>query len=439
MLNWLRNLTSTTGFTPHGYCLLWSPGVLWTDVISNSLIAAAYYSIPFAMWYFLRRRPDLPFARLAALFALFILACGTTHLLDAVDIWIPLYRLDAAVCVVTAAASVATAIALYFDMPHLLTIPSRVALETSNTRLREEVAVRRRLEAEMRELNRTLEYRIRLRTAELQHFNDELRQESAERRLAQQRVLALNEQLEQRVADRTVQLQFANRELEAFSYSVAHDLRAPLRAIDGFSRALVEDCSTGLPQEGLGFIDRIRAASARMGELIDSLLALSRVTRGTLERRLVDLSALAHEVQRTLEAHRPRAAVTVLIEDGLQAEADPKYLRIVLENLLDNAWKYTERTAGARIEFGALAEQTAAQPTWFVRDNGAGFDMRYADKLFGVFQRLHTHEEFPGTGIGLATVSRIIAMHGGRIWAEARPGAGAAFFFTLGPAGNTPA
>ena len=217
----------------------------------------------------------------------------------------------------------------------------------------------------------------------------------------------------------------ANRELEAFGYSVSHDLRRPLRAIDAFSRALAEDCAAQLPPEGLDHLNRITAGTQRMAELIDDLFALSKVTRGEFRRERVDLSAVATSILAELARNDPERQVDVSITPNIHANADPKLLKILLENLLGNAWKFTSKVPVAKIELGV------ADGVYFVRDNGAGFDMKYASSLFGPFQRLHTDKEFAGTGIGLATVSRIIQRHGGRIWAEAEVGVGATFRFTL--------
>jgi PAS domain S-box-containing protein len=221
----------------------------------------------------------------------------------------------------------------------------------------------------------------------------------------------------------------ANRELESFSYSVAHDLRAPLRAIEGFSQALLEDHGPALDPTGQDYLARIRAAARRMSGLIDDLLALSRVSRAELRREHVDLSALARAAVTTLETADPARRVDVTIAPGLAAVGDPKLLAIVLDNLIGNAWKFTQRTDPARIEVAARDQD--GRRVYFVRDNGAGFDQAYADKLFGVFQRLHSAADFPGTGIGLATVKRIIERHGGRVWAEGVAGQGATFSFTL--------
>jgi PAS domain S-box-containing protein len=226
-----------------------------------------------------------------------------------------------------------------------------------------------------------------------------------------------------------VQLEVANAELDAFAYSVSHDLRAPLRSIDGFSAALLEDCAERLGESGRDHLNRVRKASQRMAGLIDDLLALSRVTRATLTRERVDLSALARQIASELRQRDPSRQAEFVISTDIRSEGDTQLLRIALENLLANAWKYTSRRPQARIEFGAA--QHDGDRAYFVRDNGAGFDMTYADKLFGAFQRLHSVGEFEGSGIGLATVQRIIHRHGGRVWAEGAVGQGATFYFTL--------
>lgn len=246
---------------------------------------------------------------------------------------------------------------------------------------------------------------------------------------AQEELRTLNTELEQRVQERTAELEAANRELEAFSYSVSHDLRAPLRSIDGFSRIVLEDCAAKLDEDGRDNLRRVRAATQRMGELIDGILRLSRVARAELRGETLDLSALVHEVLAELQQADPARRVECVVAPGLTTLADPLLLRIVLENLLSNAWKFTGRRAAARIEFGAIERDGTR--AFFVRDNGAGFDANYAGKLFRPFQRLHSQDEFPGHGIGLATVQRIVRRHGGRLWAEGKVNEGAAFFFTL--------
>jgi signal transduction histidine kinase/ligand-binding sensor domain-containing protein len=234
------------------------------------------------------------------------------------------------------------------------------------------------------------------------------------------------------LSERTAELQAANKELEAFSYSISHDLRAPLRAIDGFSRILLEDYRDKLDDEGKDNLQRVRTASQRMGQLIDDMLQLSRHTRSEMHCGQVDLSALARAIVDELKVSAPQRQVEFVIEPGLTAHADAGLLQAVLQNLLDNAWKFTSQQPAAKIEFGRTIHEGV--PIFFVRDNGIGFNMAYADKLFGAFQRLHSATEYPGTGIGLATVQRIIQRHGGQVWAESQVGHGATFYFSLPPA-----
>jgi len=264
-----------------------------------------------------------------------------------------------------------------------------------------------RIEDQNRELRRyatDLEQRVEERTHELKERNESLRRNAAE-------------------------LLAANTELDAFAYSVSHDLRAPLRSIDGFSQVLLEDNAAQLDEAGRESLHRVRAASQRMGTLIDDLLKLARVTRAEIRTEDVDLSGMARDIAAELQRATPERQVEFAIAPGLKARGDAQLLRVVLDNLLRNSWKYTAKQPAPRVEFGPV--EANGGEAFMVRDNGAGFDMKYADKLFGVFQRLHSAAEFEGTGVGLATVRRIINRHGGRIWAEGAVDQGATFYFTL--------
>jgi light-regulated signal transduction histidine kinase (bacteriophytochrome) len=262
-----------------------------------------------------------------------------------------------------------------------------------------------------------------------------LRAEIIDRQQAEERERALNQGLRQAI----VELKAVNKELETFSYSVSHDLRAPLRSIDGFSQALLEDCYDQLDDSGQNYLHRIRLATQRMGQLIDDLLTLAQVTRINMTLAPVNLSQLARRISTQLQQSQPARLVEFIIQPELSAQGDLHLLQVVLENLLNNAWKFTSKRPQARIEFGCIppgetipgTTQSTTVPTYFVSDDGVGFDMAYIGKLFGAFQRLHGVQDFPGTGIGLATVQRIVHRHGGRVWAIAALDQGATFYFTL--------
>ena len=348
---------SSGQFLPHGHCYLWSPGVLWMNVIADVLIAMAYFTIPFALLYIARRRRDLPFDWLVVCFGVFIVACGLTHVMDVWNVWHSNYWLEGIVKLLTAAASVPTAILLWRYLPGILMLPSQRQLRDAN--------------------------------------------ESLAR---------------------------ANRELEAFTASVSHDLRSPLTTIAG-QAGLLELSLPDATDEQKRRLLRIQSSVRQMSELIEALLVLSRISRQTLHREIVDISALAETIVQDMRQKDPARNVEVVIQPNMAVHGDRRLLGDLFQNLIGNAWKFTSKTDAPRIEIGQSSGDPLA--TLFIRDNGAGFDMAYEQKLFKPFQRLHGTADFDGSGVGLATVARIIDRHGGRIWAEGKPNAGAVFYFTL--------
>lgn len=344
-------------FLPHGHCYLWSPGVLWMNVVADILIATAYFTIPFALLYVARRRRDLPFDWLVVCFGVFVVACGLTHVMAVWNVWHSNYLLEGIVKLLTAAASVPTAILLWRFLPGVLLLPSQRQLRDAN--------------------------------------------ESLAR---------------------------ANRELEAFTASVSHDLRSPLTTIAG-QAGLLELSLPDATDEQKRRLARIQSSVRQMSELIEALLVLSRISRQTLHREIVDVSALAESIVQDMRQKDPGRSVEVLIQPNMAVHGDRRLVGDLFQNLIGNAWKFTSKTAQPRIEIGQ--SNGGALATLYIRDNGAGFDMAYEQKLFKPFQRLHGAADFDGSGVGLATVARIIDRHGGRIWAEGKPNAGAVFYFTL--------
>jgi PAS domain S-box-containing protein len=544
-MQFLRNLVYPAGLMPHGTCYLWTPSLIALHVVSDSLIALSYLSIPITLVHFTRKRRDIPFSWMFLCFGAFIVACGGTHVMEVWTIWFPSYWLSGAVKVATACFSLATAILLIQLTPRVLALPGIQSLLEINQTLAGEVMQRAQTESSLRRVSEDLEERVAERTMELVVANQSLRESElryrtlvehapeaivvldldtghfvdansnaerlfgltheellrvgpaevsppfqpggrptaeaaveerkkallqktprfewvhldgkgrdipceislvrlpsssrnlvrgsivdiSERKRVREQIYKLNAELEQRVKERTAQLEAANHDLESFTYSVSHDLRAPLRHMDGFSRILLEDFGPQLPPGAKQHVERVRRATLHMGQLVDDLLNLARVGRGSLRIVATDLNEVVAETILSLEAETRGRDVDWRVGRLSRAQCDRGLMRHVFSNLLSNALKFTKRQERTIIEIAEMHEQ--GQPVIFVRDNGVGFDMKYADRLFQVFQRLHPEEEFEGTGVGLAIVHRILQKHGGTIRAESSPGKGAAFFFTL--------
>lgn len=376
------SIFDTSQWPARWHCGVWTPFHGWMYILSDILIWLSYFAIPVILGFFVYKKQveNIPFKIVLVLFIVFILACGFTHLMDAIIFWWPAYKLSALLRLGTAVVSLITVVSLIKVIPGVLELKSPAYLELQ----------------------------VNERTKDLILLNEQLHAEMAERKKASDHLKA------------------SNQELMAFSYSVSHDLRAPLRSIYGFSQALLEDYSVKLDQEGMDFLTRICNASSRMGELIDDMLKLSKISRDEITLEEVNLTAISHEVISSLLQRNHSIQATFEVEEGITAKGDHKLLKIALENLISNAIKYSSKNQFAKIQFGKLKDENV----YFIKDNGVGFDMQFSDKLFRAFQRLH-EGEFDGSGIGLATVKRIIMKHGGSIWAEAKVDEGATFYFTL--------
>jgi len=365
-------LLDTSQWPARWYCGTWSSFEGWFYLGSDLAIWGAYFMIPLVMIYFIvKKKNTIPYRSVYLLFVGFILACGLTHLIDAIIFWWPAYRLSAVVRFMTAFVSWGSVFALVKVVPEAMNLPS----------------------------------------------HKELLKEVSHRKKAEK-------QLEQKL----IELEAMNNELEAFSYSVSHDLRAPLRTIHGFTKALTEDYEKDLNGEAKDYLDRVSNASIRMGHLIDDILDLSRISRKGFNGSLVDFSQLAREVVKDKQS-QVKTNASFTIDENMTVFGDDGLLRILLENLIGNAIKYADKKKQTKIHIGRMTSDNNHN-VLFVKDNGIGFDMNYADKIFGAFQRLHG-DSYEGTGIGLATVMRIINRHQGKIWVESKTGQGTTFYFEL--------
>jgi signal transduction histidine kinase len=381
----LERLFSTNEFMPHGMCYEWDPNVIRLHVVSDALIALSYYSIPLTLLYFVRKRKDLAFDWMFLCFAIFIVACGTTHLMEIYNIWHPVYWLSGLIKAVTAFVSVLTAILLIRLVPQALALPSPDQLRKTNEALQNEIR---------------------------------------ERMAAARKIESLNEELLTQAA----KIQNTNKELETFAYSVSHDLRAPLRHVDGYVNLLREKAA-GLDADSERYTRKISDSAKQMGLLIDNLLAFSGMGRAAMQRESVDANSLVAQVREELSPDTRGRDIEWKIADLPRVFVDRTLFKQVWMNLIGNAIKYSRNRPKAVIIIDCTEDPSEYE--FSVRDNGAGFDMEYVGKLFGIFQRLHLKEEFEGTGIGLANVQRIITRHGGRVWAQGVVNAGATFYFTI--------
>lgn len=389
----ISRFAASSDFMPHGYCFLWNPLVLWLNVVSDGLIVISYYCIPLALVYLVRKRNDLPFNWIFWMFGLFIMGCGTTHLMEVWTVWHASYLLAGFIKAITASVSVLTAIMLVPLIPKAIALPSPEHLRRINQELETQNAERKRVEEELRE------------------------------------ILAERERTVRELAERQEQLEKANQEMMSFTYTVSHDLRAPLRHIAGFSGMLEEKFQSELPAEGRRYVQRIQQGAQNMGTLVDDLLKYTHIGRQPLHRRPASLTSIVEDIVARFTSQGGQGSVEWRLHSLPTVQCDADLIKAVFENLISNALKFSRDRRPAVIEVGSMTAN--GETVFHVRDNGIGFSMKYLNNVFGVFHRLHRTEEFEGTGIGLATVHRIIEKHGGRIWAEAEVDKGATFYFTL--------
>jgi len=425
--------------TAQGNCLLWQPGVLSLHAISDALIAIAYIAVAVALAYFARRRPDVALRPLFGLLALAIGACAIVHALGVLVLWIPAYWSQGMVKAVTALVSALAAFAIWRAMPRALALPNLQQLEQANAAFRVDAERRDGADAALREAHAKLEQSLDVRTVELAEANARLEREIAEHRRTDQALRynetllrRLHDGLEEHIAERTAELTKTISELEAFSYSISHDLRAPLRAINGYAAILAAEHGAALDQHGRTILARIETNATRMAKLIDGLLDFARLARAEVVKADVNMTELAGAAAAEVRGAFDGGQVELTMAALPPTRGDAQMLRQVWVNLIANALKFSAPKPKPKVSVGG--ERRGDEVVYWVRDNGVGFDMAYAEKLFGVFQRLHSAGEFPGVGVGLAIVRRIVLRHGGRVWAESVPGEGSTFYFTVNPA-----
>jgi signal transduction histidine kinase len=423
-------------FLPHGQCLAWRPGMLWLEAGSAAVIALACFALALALHHFSQRRADLAPRAMFGAFVILMAALGIAELAALVVMWTPQYPVEAAIKAATATIALFTAALAWRGMPRALAQPSPAALAAESADLRADLARATETEQELRRAHDELSQKLSHCKDELSQAGDQLRNEVLDRRRTEQSLRytetllrRLHEDLEDHIAERTAELTKTIAELEAFSYSVSHDLRQPLRAINGFAAILRDEHAARLDSEGDELLMKIETNAAKMAQLIDGLLDFSRLARAEQTSREVDMKSLAESVAAELRPQQSASAIAIRIGDLLPAIGDEAMLRQVWANLLSNALKFSSPKPEPTIEVGGEARD--GELVYFVRDNGVGFDMNYVEKLFGVFNRLHRADEFPGVGVGLALTRRIVLRHGGRVWAEGRPGEGSTFYFAL--------
>jgi signal transduction histidine kinase len=400
---------------PHGHCYLWKPDILWLNVLSDGVIALAYFSIPVTLLYFVSKKRTVPFMWVFVLFGAFIFACGMTHVMGIMTVWDPVYRFEGVVKFITAALSIGTAIFLIPIIPKALSLRSPRELEEANTALEKENTERRRAERELIKARNELEERVLERTAELAQTNEHLKGEIGERELAQRGQRELLKRLES-----------MNLELSDFAHIVSHDLKAPLRAIGSLADWLKEDYAEKLGDNGVETLDLLKGRVRRMNNLIEGILSYS---RSVGEEERIDEVNLRDLVEEVVEVVSPPGNIKIELESGPEVvHCDKTRLEQVIQNLLTNAVKYNDKEEGI-IKINCVPEDGYFK--FRVSDNGIGIDKKYFDKIFQIFQTLAPRDKSETAGVGLAIVKKIVENYGGSIWLESEVGSGTTFYFTL--------
>lgn len=395
-MDFFQNLFETD-FMPHGHCYFWRPEILWPHVLGDVFTAISYFVIPFLLYRFVKARPDVKYPGVFIAFSLFILCCGITHLLATVSVWNPIYRAEAVAKVTTAMVSMGTVGLLFRLYKPILSIPTPAQLEAANAELRREIEQRQKTETQLR--------------------------------LREEEILKLNASLEEKVRERTAQLEQLNQELESFSYSVSHDLRAPLKNMEGMASTLQDLYASQLDDTGKTLIEHINSNALRMDRLITNFLDFSRVGQQEIKKDHIDIAAQFQEVFEELRGQYKEKNIDFQVADLPKAYGDVMLVRQVIHNLVSNALKYSADRDEIVIRVNGTVD--GKKNIYSISDNGVGFDLKARKKLFIMFQRLHKAGEFSGHGIGLAFSYRIIQKHGGHMWADSEPNKGSQFFFSL--------
>lgn len=413
-VDFLHNFFLSENFIPHGHCYLWKPELVWLHILSDSLIALSYYSIPLTLMYFVRKRQDVPFKGIFLLFGAFIVFCGTSHIIEVWTLWHPVYWLSGAIKALTAIISFYTALTLIPLVPQALALPSPAQLEAANQALQAENAQRQRVEQELRKYKECLEELVEKRTAELAKTNEKLQQEIIQRQESQNKMAQLLKEVES-----------VNQELNDFAYIVSHDLKAPLRGISSLSEWLLADYVDTFDEEGKKLVNMLIARVQKMQSLIDGILQYSRIGRINEEIKQVNLNQI---VALVVEILSPQSTIQIQIDNELPViYCEPTRIQQVFQNLLSNAIKFMDKPYG-KITIACTEENGGWK--FSVSDNGSGIEKEYFTRIFQIFQKFSHNKDLDSTGIGLALVKKIIEMYGGDIWVESEVGKGSTFFFT---------